>query len=149
MNYDSDKSITLSRVCVLLFSLTTAVLDVGAYWFVGFFIALRGMSWQQGIFMMISIYVCSVFVWIVLYRLWRLLDSIRLGRVFTAENVNCLRSISRCCFAAAIVCLVSCAYYLPFLIVAVAAAFMALIVRIVKNAFQQAISMKDELDLTV
>ena len=33
--------------------------------------------------------------------------------------------------------------------VAVAAAFMALIIRIIKNVFEQAIGMKSELDLTV
>ena len=40
-------------------------------------------------------------------------------------------------------------YYLPFLLVAVTAAFMMLIVRVVKNVFQQAIEMKSELDLTI
>ena len=46
-------------------------------------------------------------------------------------------------------CLVSCLYYLPFIAVAIAAGFMALIVRIIKNIFQQAIDMKAELDLTI
>lgn len=45
--------------------------------------------------------------------------------------------------------LVSCLYYLPFIAVAIAAGFMALLVRIVKNIFQQAIDMKAELDLTI
>ena len=149
MKFSTDKSIVLSRVCVILFSLTLAGLDVGAYWLVGFFIRLRGMNWQQGVFMMISIYVCSVFAWIVLYALWRLLKNIRCEDIFTADNVRYLRVISWCCFAVAFVCLVSCLYYLPFIIAAMAAAFMALIVRIVKNVFQQALSMKDELDFTV
>jgi hypothetical protein len=39
--------------------------------------------------------------------------------------------------------------YPLLLLVAIAAGFMGLIVRIVKNAFQQAIAMKDELDYTV
>ena len=37
----------------------------------------------------------------------------------------------------------------PFIAVAIAAGFMALLVRIVKNIFQQAIDMKAELDLTI
>lgn len=36
-----------------------------------------------------------------------------------------------------------------FLFLAVAAGFMALIVRVLKNAFAQAVRMKDELDYTV
>ena len=38
---------------------------------------------------------------------------------------------------------------MPFIAVAIAAGFMALLVRIVKNIFQQAIDMKAELDLTI
>ena len=55
----------------------------------------------------------------------------------------------RCCAGAGLVCLGSTFWYLPFAAVAVAACFMALIVRIVKNVFQQALAMKSELDLTV
>ena len=50
---------------------------------------------------------------------------------------------------AGLICLVSTVYYFPFAAVGIAACFMALIVRIVKNVFQQAIAMKSELDLTV
>ena len=39
--------------------------------------------------------------------------------------------------------------YLPFAFLAVAAGFMALIVRVLKNAFEQAVHMKDELDFTI
>ena len=60
-----------------------------------------------------------------------------------------MRIVSWCCVWASVIGLLSAAYYLPFAFIAVAAGFMALIVRIVKNAFQQAIEMKDELDLTV
>ena len=49
----------------------------------------------------------------------------------------------------ALVCLAAGLWYLPFFIGTMAAAFMALIVRIVKNAFEQALAMKDELDFTV
>ena len=41
------------------------------------------------------------------------------------------------------------AFYLPMVLVAAAAAFMGLIVRIIKNVFQRAIGMKAELDLTI
>ena len=46
--------------------------------------------------------------------------------------------------------LISCGARLPFIFaIGVAAAFMALIVRVIKNAFAQAVKMKDELDYTV
>ena len=150
MNWNKDKSIVLSRCCVAVFAGLLAALDVGAYWFTGWFcVTMRGMPRQTSLLMMVSIYSGSVFAWICLYRLWRLLDNIRRGEVFVDANVRHMRVISWCCAWAAGICLASAGYYLPFGFVAIAAGFMALIVRIVKNAFQQAIAMKDELDLTI
>ena len=118
MNWSKDRSIALSRGCVVLFMILLASLDIGCYWAVKWFVGLRLMNWQYVFLMMLTIYLCSGFGWVLLVRLWQL-------------------------------CLVSCLYYLPFIAVAIAAGFMALIVRIVKNIFQQAIDMKAELDLTI
>jgi hypothetical protein len=52
--------------------------------------------------------------------------------------------------AVAVICGVAAVWYcLPMLVIAGAAGFMGLIVRIVKNIFRQAIDMKNELDYTV
>ena len=58
-------------------------------------------------------------------------------------------AFARCCAGAAVVCLAAAYIYLPFAFLGVAAAFMALIVRVLKNAFAQAVHMKDELDYTI
>ena len=149
MNWTKDRSITVSVICVYVFAVMLLAADIFCYQLVSWFISLRGMHWQQGIGMMVTVYVCSVFAWIILWGLRCLLCNLRKGQVFTEENVRILRIVSWCCFGAAAVCLVSIIWYLPFVVIAIAAAFMALIVRIVKNVFQQAIAMKDELDLTI
>ena len=149
MNWSKDRSIALSRACVVLFMLLLAALDIGCYWAVRWFIGLRSMPWQSGVLMMVTIYLCSGFGWVLLVRLWQLLKNIRMQLVFEPQNVRLLRQVSWCCVGAGTVCLASCLYYLPFIAAAVAAGFMALIVRIVKNIFQQAIAMKSELDLTI
>ena len=149
MNWNKDRSITLSQAGVVVFALCLLALDVGAYRFASWFVQVRLMHWQLGVLLMVSIYSGSVFAWLCLYRLWRLIANVRRGEVFVDANIRHMRVISWCCAAAAVICLLSAAYYLPFIFVAVAAGFMALIVRIVKNAFQQAIAMKDELDLTI
>lgn len=149
MNWTKDKSIVLSQVCIALFAALLLALDVGCYWAVHWFINLRHMPWQSGAAFMVTIYLCSVFAWLLLFRLWKLLGNMKGGRVFVEDNVKHLRSVSWCCVWAAVICFVSCIYYLPFLFVSIAAAFMALIVRIVKNVFQQANAMKSELDFTV
>ena len=149
MEWTSDKSVALSRACLVVFALCLLALDAGAYRFAGWFARTRLWPWQRGALLMASILCGSVFAWPCLYQLWRLLGRVRGGAVFDAENVYRMRVVSWCCLSAAAVCLLSAAYYLPFAFIAAAAGFMALIVRIVKNAFQQAIAMKDELDLTV
>ena len=150
MNWNKDKSIVLSQVCVAVFAACLLALDIGAYWIAVWFVhEPHWWPWQLGVLLMVSIYSGSVFAWLCLYRLWRLLGGIKHGDVFVAANVAHMRAISWCCVWAAAICLLSAAYYPPFAFVAVAAGFMALIVRIVKNAFQQAIAMKDELDLTI
>ena len=150
MNWSKERSVTLSRCCLIVFALCLLALDVGARWFsMWFCVTMRGMPRQLAVLMTFSIYSGSVFAWLCLYRLWGLLANIRRGDVFIKANVVHMRAISWCCAAAAAICVLSAAYYLPFAFVAVAAGFMALIVRIVKNAFEQAIAMKDELDLTV
>ena len=149
MNWSKERSVTLSRCCLIVFALCLLTLDIGAYRFAAWFVQVRLMHWQLGVLLMVSIYSGSVFAWLCLYRLWGLLANIRRGDVFIEANVAHMRAISWCCAAAAAICVLSAAYYPPFAFVAVAAGFMALIVRIVKNAFEQAIAMKDELDLTV
>ena len=67
-----------------------------------------------------------------------------------ARNRHVRRRISWCCTWAAVLCLpVGIWIYLPFAFLAVAAGFMALLVRVLKNAFAQAVRMKDELDYTI
>lgn len=149
MNWNKDKSIVLSQVCTAFFALCLLALDVGGYWIAAWFVRTRFLNWQRGILLMGSIYCGSIFAWLCLWRLWLLIGNVKRGEVFVEANVRHMRLISWCCAWGAAVCLLSAAYYVPFLFVAVTSGFMALIVRIVKNAFQQAIAMKDELDLTV
>lgn len=149
MNWNADRSVRLSQACVIVFALLLLALDIGCYWAVGAFIRLRNMAWQSGVLMMLTIYLCSIFAWLLLVRLWRLLRNMQAGRVFEEENVRILRAVSWYCVGVCFICLASAAYYIPFAAVGIAAGFMALIVRIVKNVFQQAIAMKSELDFTV
>lgn len=58
--------------------------------------------------------------------------------------------ISWCCAGAAVLCLAAVFIcYRPFAVLAAAAGFMALLVRVLKNAFAQAVRMKNELDYTI
>lgn len=153
MSSFNTKSIWLSRVCTTAFMVGLGAIDLGGSWLVDWFICITRyqfpMGYQVRLLFLASLYLCSIPAWIVLIRLNRLLANIQAEQVFVSINVTALRDISYCCIAAAVICLVSGIYYIPFLLVAAAAAFMALIVQVVKNCFAVAVNMKNELDYTV
>lgn len=166
MHWTVKNSIILSQVCVGVFAALLLALDIFAYPLITqlcnnvHYIGTSGWeklwmvtNWQMAAALLAAVYVGSVFGWAALYKLFRLLQQIKKERVFEAGNVKLLRAISWCCFGAAAATLVGGAaalkLILPLLVLAAAAAFMGLIVRIVKNVFQQAIAMKSELDLTI
>jgi hypothetical protein len=151
MKWNEDKSILLSQCAVVFFALLLGGMDVGAWWITHYFVELsRLLSGAQYRDLLAVVYLCSVAGWVALWQLWRLLGHIRRGEIFVRENVTAMRGVSWCCFAVMAVCVAGAGLVYPLLlVVAIAAGFMGLIVRIVKNAFQQAIAMKDELDFTV
>ena len=149
MKESGDRSILLSQGCVAVFALLLLGLDLGGYWLIRWYVGLRGMHGQTGLGILIVFYVCSVFAWLCLLRLWRLLGNLKQGRVFVEDNVGHLSAVSRCCAGVCLACLIGGAVYAPILVISLAAGFMGLIVHIVKNVFQQAIAMKSELDLTI
>ena len=59
MNWSKNSSIELSRICVVLFMILLAALDIGCYWAVQWFVEIRLMYWQYGVLMMVTIYLCS------------------------------------------------------------------------------------------
>jgi len=81
--------------------------------------------------------------------LYLLLQRIGAGEVFVSRNTAYLRYISWCCFAGGLVCIASAFYYLPWLAIGIAAAFMGLIVRVVKNVVAKAVSLQDDADHTI
>ncbi len=144
-----SKSILFSRAGVAVFALLLAGLDLGGPWILGWFSALRGMTERQTRGVLAAMYLCSVFGWLLLWAMWRLLGNLRQGRVFTEDNIRLLHRVSLCCAAAALICAAGCFFYLPLLFAVAAAGFMALIVRVVRNVFQKALDMKNELDLMI
>lgn len=145
--WNGEKSITLSKLCILLFMGLLIVTVVSAPWLTRWFFGFsRAGLTETETFYLATIYVGSVPAAYLLYSLLRLLRRIETGQVFITENVENLRRISWSCFIGAGIALVSTAYYLPWVFLAVAAAFMGLIVRVVKNVVAQAVALQDEVD---
>ncbi len=148
--WNGEKSIILSKLCVLLFMGLLLAAVVAAPWLTHWFVRFsRAGVEQDALYLMATIYAGSIPAAYLLYSLLKLLRRIGTGQVFTAKNVELLRRISWSCFAGAGIALVSLFYYYPWFFVAVAAAFMGLIVRVVKNVVAQAVDLKNEADYTV
>lgn len=151
--WSDEKSIALSRFSTAALLVIAVALLAAGPWLIDWLLANKAMrsafGAARGLLYLIS-YGCGAAAMVTLVRLYGFLDRVAKGQVFTPRNVAALRAISWCCFIAAVLALAAgVALYLPFLFIAAAAGFMALIVRVIKNAFGQAVHMKNELDFTV
>lgn len=151
MNWNVQKSSLLSICFVCFFALLLLAIDIFCVPLVWALYHIapaldRGFGPEP---LILAIYLCSIPAWVALCCLFRLLQRIRGGLVFCAENIRSMRLTAWCCMTVALLCTAAAFFHPLLLVVAAAAALMGLIVRIVKNVFQQALAMKDELDFTV
>ncbi len=154
--WNIKRSVTLSIVvCFIFVGLLTVSLFAGP-WFVKFwFTVYRG--WQpsgeamqnMSTLFATCFYPCAFFAYITLYSLLKLLFNIKRQEIFIESNVKYLRRISWCCFAVAFITLVGGILYIPFLLIAIAAALVGLMLRIVKNVMQNAVEISEENELTI
>jgi hypothetical protein len=156
--WNAGRSIELTRICVIaLLVLCCGMAAAGPFltkWFLQEVMAGRsrcGAGTAASFAILLAIgYACAAAAVTMLFLMLRFLKRLSGGQVFIPENTVDLRGISWCCVAGAVFTLaVGLLFYLPFLIISGAAGFMALVVRVVKNAFDQAVGMREELDLTI
>ncbi len=81
-----------------------------------------------------------------LIALLRIVDR---GDVFTLLSVRLLRIISYCCFAEVVLFTLISKYFILGLVVAFAALFLGIVLRVVKNVIEEAVAIKAENDFTV
>ena len=146
-----DKSVMLTSVLVKVVYVLVAVCCVIAPFLVKRYDSLVVAGGQESVFLpvLITLYCAVPFAVAALICLDVLLRNIRREQPFVAQNVTMLRIISYCCFGEVLV-FVYLAVLKPFtVVVLVACAFMGLILRVVKNVFEQAIEIREENDFTI
>ncbi len=147
--WTKDYSIRLSVFFTRLFLVLLAAGLFLAPQVVGWFIESAGGRPVYTVRICAAFYCCAGPAAVLLLSLNRLLAGISLGEVFTAGNIALLRRCSWCCMIVAAICLLFTAALFYFLLVAAAAAFIGLILRVIKNVFQQALALKEENDYTI
>ena len=154
--WNRKHSVTLSlAVCYAVGVILTTGLFLGP-WAVKMWLCLyRGFSEDSGVLLYqqklfaCCFYPCAVFGYVTLYSLIRLLRNIQKDDIFIAPNVRNLRRISWCCMAVAVITLIAGVFYIPYSFMAVAAGFVGLMLRVVKNVMENAVQLKEENELTI
>jgi len=148
--WNDSRSLLLSKICVVLFMVLLVTCAILAPPLVAQVRSAYGMAYTVAPWMFLcTIYAGCIPAAALLVCLFVLLRRISIGRVFVRENTACLRYISWCCYVGSAVCLISAIYYIPWLAIGIAAAFMGLIVRVIKNVVAKAISLQDDADYTI
>ncbi len=153
--WNKNNSVILSIIiCFIISAVITVGLFLGPWAVETWFTTYRGWNGSFQIYDAVTLfkfafYPSAVFAYITLYSLIKLLFNIKNGQIFTDNNVKYLRRISWSCIAVCIITLISGVFYIPYLFVSVAAGFVGLMLRVVKNAFQCAVALREENDLTI
>ena len=154
--WNKEKSTTLSlAVCYFFTALLITGLFLGPWAIRMWFQLYRGWeAGSDGLRQLVKIFNCcfypsAPFGFVTLYSLIKLLLNIRKGEIFIVSNVRNLRRISWCCFIVAAITAVGGVFYLPFFFITIAAAFIGLLLRVVKNVMENAVEIKAENELTI
>lgn len=99
--------------------------------------------------LLVTFYSCAAVGFVILFVLDRLVSNIRKGAVFVDKNVQLLRVLSYCCFIIAVITLIFARLRILVFVITFAAAFIGLILRVIKNCFEQAVILREENDFTV
>ena len=150
MNSNTRNSALLTEIFIYILAACLLVLDIGLWPLSGWYMKIRNMTGEGiRITLVVILYACSVLGWFILWKMLRLIRNIRKGIVFTEQNVSILRAVSLLCLGVGILTFAGGFFYQPLFFVTLAAIFLTLVVRVVKNVMHKAVEMKDELDLTV
>ena len=154
--WNKKRSVTLSLgACFAICAVLTAALIIGPWLVKIWFHSYRGWGENSEALarmlklFKVSFYPCALLAYVTLYSLIRLLLNIKKDIIFVLANVKYLRRISWCCVMVSLITLSASVLYVPYLFVCVAAGFMGLMLRVVKNVMENAVQLKEENELTI
>lgn len=152
--WNSNKSITLSLiVCFVIILLLIFGAVSLPFLLKVYFSRFPNPADHSVMFMfksvLICFYVCLIPAFIALFSLIRMLFAIKREEIFTDANIIRLRILSYSCFAVAIITALGGIFYVPLMIITVAAGFMGVIIRVIKNVMCSAKILREENELTI
>ncbi len=138
-----------SLVLVVLFFVVLAALLFLAPALVESYAQWRALPKGEDTALLVAFYLCSAPAGISLFCLYLLLQNIRRDQMFTKPSSLLMGIISWCCAAVALITGLAGFWYMPLFFIAVAMAFLFLIVRVIRGCFIAATALKEENSLTI
>ena len=109
----------------------------------------RPLEEETNLALLIAFYLCLPIALYALYNLEKLLRNILAGEVFIRENVRMIRRVCGCCLLVSGICLPAAFYYAPLIFFCIVMAFLCPVVNVVRYAFDAAVTIREENDLTI
>lgn len=127
-------------IFVLLFALP-ALLD--------WYCTVRTLSGLERTVLTAAFYVCVIPVGLALWQMDGLLRKLLAGKVFLEENVRRIRIVQWCCFSVSLICVPASLVYYPLCFLVVIMGFLSLVVAVVCRVMDEAVTIREENDLTI
>ena len=154
--WNSKKSIILTKFCILALMVISVIMMFCGRYLISRFLSMTGgakinISKELSLYIITFIsYILGIIAQVTLFCMLKFVTNLEKDLVFIPQNIKWLRFISYGCLSAGLLLIVvTVVYHKLYLIFSLAALFMMLIVRVIKNAFEQAVKMREELDLTI
>ena len=145
--YNQLVSAKITRIITVLFCILLAVLMIFGPRLLSFYFAYLSIDLAKKV--LLAFYLCCPAAWAALICILRLMTNIIHGQIFTKQTVFSMRLLSWCCAYVAVICLIFGFYWAPLLAFALGAAFLTLILRVLKSVMALATEMKAENELTI
>ena len=145
--YSSDKSTKLTFYVTYLFGIVLIGLMLFAYP-----IAKNVLGPNQRVAYLAAVtafYICCPAAWVALYKIRTLLKNVMADEIFSNRSVALLHQLSLCCLFVAVICFITIYFCHIFFTFTLGAAFMSLILRVLRNVMGKAVKIKEENELTI
>lgn len=147
--WSKDSSVKLTSV---LIKAAMVMLTISLFimpWAAKYYESISVVGDKIAVPLMVTFYLCAVCGYIILAVLLKLIHNIAKSRIFVQENVKYLWILSNLCFLISLITLYLASQRILAFVLTFAAAFFGLILRVIKNCFNEAVAMREENDLTV
>ena len=98
---------------------------------------------------LLAFYLCCPAAWAALICILHLMTNIIRGEIFTNQTVFSMRLLSWCCAYVSVVCLIFGFWWAPLFVFSLGAAFLTLMLRVLKSVMARATEIKAENELTI